>query len=56
MQPLPDCSPAILVFSIPNMNPIARGDPFVEGVKWERVDKSRKIRPINDGHSPDGSA
>jgi len=26
MQPSPDCSPAILVFPTPNMNPIARGD------------------------------
>jgi len=35
MQPLPDCSPVILFFT-PNMNPIAPGDPFIEGVKWER--------------------
>jgi len=27
MRPSPDCSPAILVFSVRNMNPIGRGNP-----------------------------
>jgi len=27
MRPSPDCSPAILVFPKPNMNPVARGNP-----------------------------
>jgi len=36
MRPSPDCSPAILVFPTPNMNPIALGNPLAEGVKCER--------------------
>jgi len=32
MGPSPDCSPAILVFFVPNMNPIARGNPLTKGV------------------------
>jgi len=36
MQPSPDCSPVILVFHVPNMNPIVLGDPLIESVKWER--------------------
>jgi len=50
IRPLPDCSPPILVLFILNMNPIARGDPPFEGVKWEmqRVGESRKILPRGD--------
>jgi len=43
MRPSPDFSPAILVFPCQ-----IRGDPLIEGVKWERVSKSRKIWPLGD--------
>jgi len=36
MRPSPDCSPAILVFTHQNMNPIARADPLIQSVKWKK--------------------
>jgi len=54
-RPSPDCSPAFLSFLVPNMNPIDRGIPLIEGVKWKRVCKSRKILSVNLSHSLESS-
>jgi len=37
------------------MNPIGQGDLLIGGVKWERVGKSRKIKPINRSHLPEAA-
>jgi len=53
MRPSSDSSPDILIFPIPNMNPIPDSSRGLRASRGRGVGKGRKIRPINRSHSPE---
>jgi len=56
MRPSPVSSPAVLVFGTECEPNSLRGSPSLWASDGRGVRKSRKIRPINRGHSPEGSS
>jgi len=54
MRPLQDCSTAILVLFYKHEADSSRGSPLLRASNGRGVGKSRKIRPINGSHSPEG--
>jgi len=54
MRPSPDCRTAILVFPYQIWPDSSRGFPSLKVSNGRGLGRSRKIRPINRSHSPEG--